>query len=824
MTSFDNVVSKFDDILSEIDFSKSMIDEKISQSSQSSYSSFDKNQVNLRKNIGYYEQLIAQEKKSIVLLEKEKAELTAILRLGIQNGTIVEGTEEWAKMRDQIDNITLSIEKANTSLLDYDESVNKVYENLFNNISNVFDNKLKELQHLSDSYDNGIGVIEAKGYLGSVNFYTALQDKQKDSLELLKQELSSLEQAFAESGAEEYSDEWFDMRGKILDVNQAIQEGELTLLKYAKAMREIEWEHFDYLQERISDITTEANFLLDLLDGSTLYDDKGSFTDMGLAALGLHAQNYNVYMAQADKYYREMLSIEKELSSDPYNTELVKRREELLELQQKSILAAEDEKKAMIDLAKSGIEAELNALKELIQAYTDALDSAKSLHDYQRKIADQTSEIASLEKQLLAYKDDNSEEARATKQKIKTNLEKAKDDLKETEYERYISDQKELLDSLYAEYEKYMNQRLDNADALLADLIKTVNDNSGEISAVLSDTARDVGYQLSDSMQTIWNNSVSEITDVVALYGDNFFDKLTTVNGALSQIETNTAAFIAAANNLADQVIASSNATNQSILSLGSSLGSIGSSKEPTSADKKEETPSINEIKSPSHSNTGSTGNSNSGNSQSKTITIGGRINAKNAPIYDYAGAPPSEGEKQVFAHDPIYTVLGEVGDFLKVRWHKLNSGVTGWFRKSDVKAYKTGGLVDYTGLAQLDGTPSKPEYVLNSEQTKSFLELNETLKDIDVKKLLGINTAMPNLDELADIKGVMSDIRTTQNADFSTSMGDINITIPIDHVENYNDFVNQLRDDGRFEKMIQAMTVDRMMGRGSMGKNKFRW
>lgn len=73
----------------------------------------------------------------------------------------------------------------------------------------------------------------------------------------------------------------------------------------------------------------------------------------------------------------------------------------------------------------------------------------------------------------MAYKNDNSEEARAIKQKISSNLEKAKDDLKETEYERYISDQKELLDSLYAEYEKYMNQRMDNVDALLADLINT---------------------------------------------------------------------------------------------------------------------------------------------------------------------------------------------------------------------------------------------------------------------------------------------------------------------------------------------------------------
>ena len=819
-TSFDNTIAKFSDILSEIDFNKSMLEEKISRSAQSSYVSFDKNQAALRKNIGYYERLIAQEKRNIAQLEKEKAELTAILRIGIQNGTIIEGTEEWAAMRDKINDVTLAVERANTSLLDYGESINEIYEKLFDNISKNFDHKLNEIQHLRSSYDIGINMLEAKGYLGSVNFYTALQDSQRESLGLLKQELASLQKAFAESGAEEYSDEWFEMRAKILDVNKAIREGELSLLEYAKALREIEWEHFDYLQERISDITTEADFLIDLLDGSTLYDDKGNFTDKGLAALGLHAQNYNVYMAQADKYYRELLSIEKELASDPYNTDLVKRKEELLELQQRSILAAEDEKQAMIDLAKSGIEAELNALKELIRAYTDALDSAKSLHDYQRKIADQTSEIASLEKQLLAYENDSSEEARVTKQKLQSGLDKAKDDLKETEYEKYISEQKELLDNLYADYEENMNRRLDNVDALLEDMIRTVNDNAGEISDTLSDTAREVGYELSDSMQIIWSNAAGTITDAVSLYGDNFSDELTTVNQALSQIETNTAAFIEAANNFASQSIseikseigALSNAISgsQSGFTDNGSDSSVGSdtSVEPAPSASPAPAPNPAPVTNPP---------------PEKEIEIGGKINAGNALIYDYAGAPVSEGERQVFANDPIYTVLGELNGFLKVRWHKLNSGVTGWFRKTDVTAYKNGGLANYTGLAQVDGTPSKPEYVLNPDETKNFLALNETLKHIDLEKL-NASGILPKLEDFVNTNGMLSDIRTLQRAEFSSAMGDVNITIPIERVEDYNDFVNQLRNDRQFEKLVQAMTVDRAVGKSALAKNKFRW
>ena len=41
---------------------------------------------------------------------------------------------------------------------------------------------------------------------------------------------------------------------------------------------------------------------------------------------------------------------------------------------------------------------------------------------------------------------------------------------------------------------------------------------------------------------------------------------------------------------------------------------------------------------------------------------------------------------------------------------------------------YKTGGLADFTGPAWLDGTRSKPEYILNADQTKAFFTLVDVL------------------------------------------------------------------------------------------------
>lgn len=43
-------------------------------------------------------------------------------------------------------------------------------------------------------------------------------------------------------------------------------------------------------------------------------------------------------------------------------------------------------------------------------------------------------------------------------------------------------------------------------------------------------------------------------------------------------------------------------------------------------------------------------------------------------------------------------------------------------------KRFKTGGLADYTGPAWLDGTPSKPELVLNARDTENFIQLKDHL------------------------------------------------------------------------------------------------
>lgn len=734
----------------------------------------------------------------------------------IQNGAIniSEYDEKTAELISQYQEWYEAALDTKDAVDELHESLASLYDNEFNRIQTDFENRISLLEYLSNMYNTGISQLETEGYMASTEFYNALTESTEHNIELLKEELNGLEsamQAALDSGEiEMYSEAWYGYVVTMNGVKEAIADANLSLAEFAKTMREINWEYFDYLQDSISNITDESEFLLDLLGEDNIFKD-GKLTEDGLAALGLRAMDYNVYMAQADKYAEEILNIEQQLANDPYNKDLLERRGELLELQRESILAAEDEKDAILDLVHNAIEKQLDSLKELIDAYKKSLDAAKDLYDYRNKIADETSEISSLNKQIAAYQNDNSEETRATIQKLNSQLIKAQKELEETEYEKYIDDQKKLLDNLYAEYESLLNQRMDNTDALLSDIITMVNQNSSTINDTLRVTADSVGYTLSDSMQTIWGSSFNSLQGVVTTYGEGFLSQLTTTNQAL--------------NNIANLVSSMQSFSNSWA---GGYIGGVNNSY----------TPDISGwVPSGGNNNYGNENNwgdifipddpfpSYPSQNVSKPITVGGRINAAGATIYRRSDRSDG-GTTQYYGNDPIYTVLSQQQNkfgetMLLVRHHSKTSGNTGWFKMSDVRAYKHGGLVDQTGLVWLDGTKQKPESVLNADDTQRFQTLVESMDKLASSGISFAGGSRASRIVNGLISGEHSGA-TSIHKPYGDFTQDVSISIPIEKVTDYDDFLEQLARDKNGKRLLQTLLLNDVTGRNSLDKYKY--
>ena len=85
--------------------------------------------------------------------------------------------------------------------------------------------------------------------------------------------IKARDEAVASGTIPKYTEDWYRMCAAIDSVTQAIEEGTTSLIEYNNAIRDIDWQKFDLIQERISDITAESEFLIELLD-TYPYNDK----------------------------------------------------------------------------------------------------------------------------------------------------------------------------------------------------------------------------------------------------------------------------------------------------------------------------------------------------------------------------------------------------------------------------------------------------------------------------------------------------------------------------------------------------------------------
>lgn len=750
----------------------------------------------------------------------------------VQDGSILleEITDE--DLNDKISKYRELYEKAldaRDAIVELDESLRQLYQDRFDMVADRLDNIIDSIDARNSLLEEYVSQIEDSGHIVNEKYYELMIKAQRDQLNALvngKNDLIEQLNAAVDSGKiEKYSEAWYDMQSKIDETKQSIAEvvGEIQNLN--KEIRQLSWDKFDATREAVSYLNDEAEFLIDVLGrGDKLFDDKGNFEDYGTATMGLYAQRYETYLAQASAYAEEIKNIESSLATDPYNTELIERRQELIEAQRDSITAALDEKDAIVDLIKEGIDKQLDALSELIDKYKESLDSAKDAYEYQKKIKDQTEEIASLEKQLNAYQGDDSEETRATIQKLKNDLKDAQEDLRDTQYDQYVSDQKELLDDLYDSYEETLNARLDNIDALIAETIASSNANCDKILDTIKSAAETVGIDLSDDVIKIWSG---------------------TANGSNSASLSNSLLIHL-------PVISKVYDVGQSILEVIKEIQNSMNARYEYSS----ESGVIERMKQNSLAHfTASTSEREALHYENISLAdrlsalTGGTVYTKNGSWYDKNGNllykldkediaksivskmkqnasayfAASASEKNALRNENV-----ELGNRLaRVLGRKVYKDATGtWFidGKKLFDVYHSGGIVGGGTLQDKErlSVLLDQEAVLTNDQLKSVAEQFEYLRDI-AGSVIGIpdNPAAFVSDAFRNLPSGGSYERSSVT---NTNNNDFKITFNLSNVKSYEEFMNAVTSDRKFEQFLQSVTVDRMAGKSKLSKNKYRW
>ena len=746
------------------------------------------------------------------------------------NEKVKKSTDLSKKLRIEQEALDKATSEAAQSQAEYAQSIVENAKKKLENIANYYDSFTSQWENRNSMYEAYMDRMQTQGYNLSTKFYEAEIGQQQKIVDNLSQKYIAMKRNFAQAVQDgtivEGTEEYYEMQNEIDQVALSLKEAQNKVVEFQASIRDLKWEQFDQLQDAIGRITSESDFLIDLMSHKDMYDKDGNMTEQGLATMGLHGVNYNTYMAQADKYKEEMLKISEELANDPNNQKLIDRKNELIDAQQQAILSAEDEKDSIKDLIQDGIDKQLDALDDLIDKYLDCLDSEKSLYEYRKKIGEQSEKIASLQKQLSSLQGDNSEENKAKLQKLKEDLKSAQDDMEETQYDKYISDQKKLLDELKQDYKKALDDRMDNVDALLSDAIASINSNSSNISQTLQTESKNVGYTLSGEMQTIWTSQ----SQALSLYDGKFDTRFTGVNSAIENVYNRQKDMIDAINAMAEKWIAKADQMLQQPTKTEGVLEEVEQKPDKDNVAEGNPTPNPPKI------------------SDDESIRDAVLVDPdepdppKKKPNKDKTGNNKAEvGDKVTFSSGRYYEASdgsGASGNMYlgkKVKITRINKGSKypyaidatdgtelGWVKLNQLKGYASG--IMRVPNDQLAWTQEQGEeaIVRNDGSILTPLSRDVSVLNADMTKNLWDFMGNPGsfLSDYSD--GEKFGVKNVDNSS-SVDVGGVTIQCNMPNVQNANDLLHELTTNKDIEKAICAMTIGRAMGGSSLAKYKYK-
>ena len=699
--------------------------------------------------------------------------------------------------------------------------IRQLAKSRFDNIQSQFEEVLGKVNSIKDLYSKDNDLLEEQGWFASTLLNNSMIEQEQKNLEKLEQErdalTKALNSAMASGKIEAESEDWYSMQSAIDDCTSSIYDAKKALVEYDNAIRQINWDAFDRTRDDVNNLIDETQFLVDLLKDEDITDDNGNMNENGKAAQALIAQKYQLYLNQAKAYKDEILKINEELANDPYDKELLDRKQELIKAQQEAINSSISEKDALKDLVQEGYDTFLDKLDEVIQKYKDLMNQQKDAYDYEKSIAEKTKALNALEKQYSAVQGDNSEEGKKNIQQLKDQINTAKDDLKDTEYEKLISDTQAILDNLADTTKTWLDERLDSFDITMQEIIDQSNENASNISQTITDTAENYGYKLSESMSNIWSTNASNITNGINSVLGDFSNKFVEGNNAINKVcgDINAAVqgLLKNSNDEAQRVadeIARQQAEQNANTDGGYSDGGGSSDSGDDWSDNWDNSDS---------------GSSNNGGSDGVnwiyspddfpkdeldiSSSIVDRIKWHD---YDSSFSARAGYYEQMGNDDPYYGTSEQNIQMLEyMKSHGLKKGsksAHGGLTLTDEDGLGSEVIFSkkYGTLRKLDAG----DMVFNADQVEKLWNLS--------KGITTPNMYMDNLGvKLPDVPNISNNLANKVDVEF----GDVTLSLP--NVKNYEDFMKQMVSDKRFLKAVQEGTLGQVLGRNSLNMLTFR-
>lgn len=443
--------------------------------------------------------------------------------LGEANQEVVESINNYREWAKKVTDLNQQLEETKTQISD-------THVEIQNMLKDEYDNRISLITAVNDRIQGTIDLLDEEGKRSSAVMYEEMiknSTKQLSELQNKRAEMQrALNEAVSSGDVEKESSQWYEMVNAINDVDGEINDCRIDLEGFQNSINQLHWDNFEKFIDAIDNVGNEISNLGDLIDEEDIVDEVGNWTDKGVTALGLYAQEMERAKYRAEQYGKEIEYLNQEYAAGKYSEdEYLEKLQELKDGQWDSIKSYESAKKSIIDLnktrieaVKDGIQKEIDAYSELIDKKKEELSLQKDAHDFQKQVTEKQKEIADIQKKLAVMSGDNSASAIAQKKKLQAELAAAQEELDEIYYDHSVEKQQEALDKSLENYQdekdtemEKLDESLKNEEQIIADSYATIAANTESIAQTLSDIASQYGITLSDSVTKPWLDGANAI-------------------------------------------------------------------------------------------------------------------------------------------------------------------------------------------------------------------------------------------------------------------------------------------------------------------------
>ena len=405
--------------------------------------------------------------------------------------------------KDKIDETTKSIKEMNLSKLD--------------NIIDQFEQTKDILSQIIDTEKDLLDLREQQGEKISANDYISLANKQYEATKQNIEEYNRLSAEMSKLNLERGSEEWKKYNDQLQDLKDNMIAAADAVESYKDAMTELVYKDLDDYKSKLDSLNGTISTMSGLIGDTSLVDDNGELTDRGLAQLALYAQQLSNAKHEAAEYDNAINSLNDALrtgliTQDEYNSMLY----EYKSAQESAVSSVKDARDSILSLVKDGIQAEIDAKKELIDQTKAELEAEENLHNYQESIADKQSNITKLQRQIAALSGSTDRKDMAQKLKLQQDLYDAQQDLYKTQRDHELDERKKALDDEYNTFEESKQKEmeeletdLDKQEAAISKYLDKVKKDHSTAYDVLKQYGENYNLTATDDLTGPWDSASS---------------------------------------------------------------------------------------------------------------------------------------------------------------------------------------------------------------------------------------------------------------------------------------------------------------------------